>query len=342
MVQSDLRRPERWRGRVQSPFAGWSVFAGAAVAVVLGGLFWASVWIVLRPSVSTGAGASSELLDTAAPSADELDDISAAAADILEDSDVPERQVDAGPATEIEAMTADPVDEPAELVGPVHGPTEMAGPVEESGTPEAVDAAGEQAAARVDEITARAEEIAARAGEFAVRADEFAAKAEELSVRLEGLTARIEELEAKLQASVTTVTARPAVVPSPATTARSSETVAARAGQAASGTRAPWVVLPQPGPGSRVTAGPLALEALARGEASITKIHMVLDGVAVPVVLERRDDTTWRGRATTRVAPGSHTVAVTVVDGQGRTGSYRWQFDAAAQTAAGVTSRMTR
>src|SRR5262249_25428689 len=99
--------------------------------------------------------------------------------------------------------------------------------------------------------------------------------------------------------------------------------------QANSGTRSPWVVLPQPGPGSRVPAGPPVLETRARGEAPITEIRLLLDGVALSVALDQRDDTTWRGRATTRVAPGSHTVAVAVVDGQGRVGSYRWQFDAA-------------
>ena len=93
--------------------------------------------------------------------------------------------------------------------------------------------------------------------------------------------------------------------------------------------RGPWVVLPQPEPGSRVTAGPLTLETRARGEAPITEIRLVLDGVSLSVALDRRDDTTWRGRATTRVTPGPHTVAVAVIDGQGRTGTYRWQFNAA-------------
>ena len=83
-------------------------------------------------------------------------------------------------------------------------------------------------------------------------------------------------------------------------------------------------------PGSRVTAGPLVLETRARGEAPITEIRLLLDGVALSVALDRRDDTTWRGRAATRVGPGAHTVAVAVVDGQGRVGTYRWQFNAAA------------
>ena len=92
--------------------------------------------------------------------------------------------------------------------------------------------------------------------------------------------------------------------------------------------KAPWVVLPQPAAGSKVPAGPVTLEARARGEAPITKITFQLDGVAVAAALDRRDDTTWRGRASVQVKPGSHTVAVFVVDEKGRTGSYRWEFTA--------------
>jgi hypothetical protein len=352
MVQSDLRRPERWRGRVQSPIAGWSVFAGAAVAVVVGGLFWTSVWIALRPSTSmdestsstlVDVGASSELTDRSVPSMDDGNGTVEAVAATPEAADEPEQHVAASPTSEVEAIAADPVDSTADAVdeaavpgGPLYGPFEVADPGENPDTAEAVaegEPADEEAAARADAMTTRAEEITTRAEEITAKAEEIAAKAEELSVRFEGLTAKVEELEARL-AAAGTATTRPAAVASPVPVAR--------AGQAASGTRAPWVVLPQPGPGSRVTAGPLALEALARGEAPITRIHMVVDGVAVPVALERKDDKTWRGRASTRVDPGSHTVAVTVVDGQGRTGSYRWQFDAGAQTAAGATSRMGR
>jgi hypothetical protein len=64
----------------------------------------------------------------------------------------------------------------------------------------------------------------------------------------------------------------------------------------------------------------------------------VLDGVALPVTLEKQGDTIWRGRASTRVAVGSHTVNVSVVDSQGRVGSYRWQFDATTASAPGVTT----
>jgi hypothetical protein len=60
-------------------------------------------------------------------------------------------------------------------------------------------------------------------------------------------------------------------------------------------------------------------------------MRLVLDGVALPIAVERKDDKNWRGRTSTRVTPGSHTVAVSVVDGQGRVGSYRWEFSALAQ-----------
>jgi hypothetical protein len=173
----------------------------------------------------------------------------------------------------------------------------------------------------------RAEEIAARAGELTVRA-------EELTARIDGLTAKIEELQAKLEA-------QPSPVPVP-------QTAAARTGQngaqqkptvslaalsatptpSAAPGRAPWVVMPQPEPGSKVAAGPLVLETRARGAAPIAQIRLQIDGAALQVALDRRDDSTWRGRASTRVAAGSHTVAVAVVDSEGRVGSYRWQFNA--------------
>ena len=77
-----------------------------------------------------------------------------------------------------------------------------------------------------------------------------------------------------------------------------------------------------------MAAGPLVLETRARGEAPITQVRLLLNGVALPITLERRDDTTWRAQSATRVGPGKHAVAVSVVDAEGRTGSYRWQFDA--------------
>lgn len=179
-----------------------------------------------------------------------------------------------------------------------------------------------------------------RAGEIAARAGELTVRAEELTARIDGLTAKIEELQQKLEAG-TALTVQPSPVPVP-------QTAAARPGQngaqqkptvslaalsatptptAAPG-KAPWVVMPVPEPGSKVAAGPLVLETRARGAAPITQIRLQIDGATLPVSLDRRDDATWRGRASTRVAAGSHTVAVAVVDSEGRIGSYRWQFNA--------------
>ena len=97
---------------------------------------------------------------------------------------------------------------------------------------------------------------------------------------------------------------------------------------AASG-RAPWVLMPQPKPATRVPAGPLVVEARGRGDAPIARIRLVLDGAALPVTLEQRGDAVWRAQAATSVAPGRHVVDAIVDDAAGRTGSYRWQFTAA-------------
>lgn len=74
--------------------------------------------------------------------------------------------------------------------------------------------------------------------------------------------------------------------------------------------------------------GPLTIEARGRGDAPIAAIRLDLDGGPLAVSLEQRSESTWRGFATAKVAPGSHTVRATVVDEQGRTGSFRWTFDA--------------
>ena len=97
----------------------------------------------------------------------------------------------------------------------------------------------------------------------------------------------------------------------------------------ASSGRAPWLLMPRPAPSNRVTAGPLVVEARGRGDAPIAQIRLVLDGAALPVFLEQRGDATWRARAAISVAPGPHVVDAVVVDAAGRTGSYRWRFDAA-------------
>src|SRR5262249_22243506 len=50
----------------------------------------------------------------------------------------------------------------------------------------------------------------------------------------------------------------------------------AAAADASSG-RAPWVLLPQPAPGSKVTSGDLTIEARGRGDAAISAIRLELD-----------------------------------------------------------------
>jgi hypothetical protein len=84
--------------------------------------------------------------------------------------------------------------------------------------------------------------------------------------------------------------------------------------------RAPWILLPQPAPGTRVAPGPTTIEARGRGDAAISEIRLELDGTALPSTLEQRGESTWRGFATARLA--------VVVDEQGRSGSYRWTFEA--------------
>jgi hypothetical protein len=405
MVESDLRKQERLRSRKRNQFAVWSVLPALVVVVIVGGLFWASVWLVFRPSVLTAETAdvppsvvaSAEVMDGAA-----LPDDTARNADVIiaDDGDEPvmsddwaetDRATADAPATartwvtpgdapttaqtvgtpadsddadddlafvdEPEgvrrwaatndliagnewAMTADPSVSDAVVAeadpyvdGPVFGPL-LAEIGDEQGLAEAVAAAGPG----YEVIANQAIEMTARSAELTARATELASRAEDLTGRLEGLTAKIEELETRLSATGANLLAAPALVPSPQPLAlqqqgqgRGPEVVAARATQTPTpggGTRAPWVVMPQPEPGSKVAAGSIVLETRARGEAPITQIRLVLDGVPLQVALDRRDDTTWRGRASTKVGPGSHTVAVAVVDGQGRTGSYQWKFAA--------------
>jgi hypothetical protein len=82
-----------------------------------------------------------------------------------------------------------------------------------------------------------------------------------------------------------------------------------------SGGRAPWILLPRPEPGSRV-------------DAAITGIELQLDGAPLSATLEQRSDSVWRAQARTSVRPGRHTARAQVTDANGRTGSYRWTFDA--------------
>jgi hypothetical protein len=124
-------------------------------------------------------------------------------------------------------------------------------------------------------------------------------------------------------ASVATpvITSVPTTVPTPQPTVALTPTPAAIG-------RAPWILLPQPAPGSRVAPGPMVIEARGRGDAAITAIRLELDGAALPVSLEQRSESTWRGFASARVSAGQHVVRATVVDEEGRSGGYRWTFDA--------------
>ena len=92
--------------------------------------------------------------------------------------------------------------------------------------------------------------------------------------------------------------------------------------------RAPWILLPQPAPDSRVTPGPVVIEARGRGDTPIAAIRLDLDGVPLNVSLEQRSESTWRGFANTKVTSGHHAVRATVIDEEGRSGGFRWTFDA--------------
>ena len=92
--------------------------------------------------------------------------------------------------------------------------------------------------------------------------------------------------------------------------------------------RAPWVLLPSPAPGSRVPPGAVTIEARGRGDAPISAIRLEMDGAALPVSFEQRGEATWRGSAVAHIAAGQHAVRATVIDDQGRSGGYRWTFEA--------------
>jgi len=92
--------------------------------------------------------------------------------------------------------------------------------------------------------------------------------------------------------------------------------------------RNPWILLPAPSPGTTVPSGQITIEARGRGDAPITAFRIELDGGALPVTMEQRSESTWRGFATTRVNAGSHSVRAAVTDAAGRSGSFRWSFTA--------------
>ena len=85
-----------------------------------------------------------------------------------------------------------------------------------------------------------------------------------------------------------------------------------------------------PAPGSRVSAGPLAVEAYGHGQGPLTDVRLQLDDASLPVTLDRRSESVWIGRAATAVKPGHHELQAVVVQADGKSGSYRWSFEAGA------------
>jgi hypothetical protein len=315
----------RWRGQVRA----WSVLPAAALVIVVGSLFWVTMWIVLRPTLFPATRTLTQATSAVESTEGVYDDADEYVAYDVDDPELEGVRVAQGVADDVDAMAVACCDNPGEQ--------QMTYAVAPSTTTAVAlgDSPGEQVASyarqgpdRSADLTARADEITARADDITSRAEALTARTEELTVKIEGLTAKIEEMESKLATTGAVLAALPAIAPSPVPVPNTTVAMANRTGQTPVNGRVPWVVSPLPEPGTRVVAGPVLLETRARGEAPIAQIRLQLDGMPVQVVMEKRDDTTWRGRASVRVAAGSHTVAVAVVDGQGRIGTYRWQFDA--------------
>lgn len=114
-----------------------------------------------------------------------------------------------------------------------------------------------------------------------------------------------------------TSTAEPARTATPSATAQPGEDEG----------RDPWILLPQPRPGSTIAAGPVVVEARGRGDAEIAQMRLELDGTDLNTSLERRGESIWRASSAVSIAAGRHTVRAFVVDANGRTGSYRWTFE---------------
>src|SRR5918911_2337300 len=127
-----------------------------------------------------------------------------------------------------------------------------------------------------------------------------------------------------------TATVAPTVSPTLAPTAAPTTTPAASPTAEATPTpagRAPWVLLPQPAPDSKVKPGATVIEARGRGDAPISEIRLELDGQGLPAALEQRSESVWRAAASTQVGPGKHTARAVVVDESGRSGAFRWSFE---------------
>ena len=122
-----------------------------------------------------------------------------------------------------------------------------------------------------------------------------------------------------------TSTAVPEPSPTPSAEATPAESTATPSPEG----RNPWVLLPGPEPGSRIPPGPATIEARGRGEAPIREIRLELDGKTLAAKLEQRSESIWRAYASVDVPPGTHQARAVVVDAQGRSGAYRWSFEAA-------------
>jgi len=138
----------------------------------------------------------------------------------------------------------------------------------------------------------------------------------------------------KLETAVTSNTPLPteAATPTVVPTVAATPTVVATPTALVSG-RNPWILLPLPEPGTKVAPGTVVVEARGRGDAPIKEMRLEVDGAALPVSLEQRSDSTWRGSASTRITAGQHNVRASVTDAAGRSGSYRWSFTASAAPA---------
>ena len=121
----------------------------------------------------------------------------------------------------------------------------------------------------------------------------------------------------------------PTATPAPPTAApapTAQPTTAAKPTAVADGGRSPWVLL-QAGP-TRTVSQRIRAGSAGQGDAAITSIRLELDGVAVPTTTEDRGGSTWRGFASVNVSTGKHSARAVVTDAQGRTGAYRWNFEA--------------
>jgi hypothetical protein len=121
-------------------------------------------------------------------------------------------------------------------------------------------------------------------------------------------------------------TVAPTTQPTPMPTSAPTSAATSAPTATASG-RSPWVLLPQPAPGSKIAPGPVVVEARARGDAAISSIQLELDGAALQVNVEQRAENTWRGAATARVGAGQHSARAIIIDAEGRRGAYRWTFE---------------